>query len=402
LKQKGAEFGGQLRDKFNNLKANVIVQGLTPEQQNPSSIATQTKDTPNTANTSFTSEAKQDLTKASVGGDGAKQAIIAKKKVEVSNNIANAGDVPFTLDISADLDRQLSEINTIAEDMQRQFDSDRFFGAPTNSRSVVAKAGDALHVTEGNYFQGSVGTAIDGFRHSDSLVEKTIFGVLGAFAAVPAVAEIVANGIYNTPSRIAHGLDSMSYNAQNLMSAPTFDNGVIAGLGLVRDTSFEILDLASLGGLGAARAGIAGSLVSGAERSGVASGTSNVKNVFHATSDSAVNPIIEGGFRIDIPNPQAAFHNNRFGSGVYVSDSPAAALAERANSTVLNVEADFGVNLNITTRGPIYDADLAKSIARGARKHGYDSITTQSVQKNGGINTIVFDATKVRATGVNQ
>jgi hypothetical protein len=275
LKQKGEEFGGRLRDAFNNLKGNVIVQGLTPEQNNPSNIASQTKDTPDTANTSFTSEAKKNLTDASVGNKDAKQAIIAKKKIEVSNNIANAGDVPLTLDISADLDRQWAEVDNILGSMEQHFDSDRFFGVPTDTRSVVAKAGDALHVTEGNYFQGSVGAAIDGFRNSDSLVEKTIFGVLGAFATVPAVAEIVTNGIYNTPSRIAHGLDSMSYNAQNLMNASTFDDGVIAGLGLVRDTSFEILDLASLGGLGAARAaraGIAGSLVGSVESGVAASG----------------------------------------------------------------------------------------------------------------------------------
>ncbi|WGO98949.1 hypothetical protein QFX18_02595 [Saccharophagus degradans] len=96
---------------------------------------------------------------------------------------------------------------------------------------------------------------------------------------------------------------------------------------------------------------------------------------------------MEGGFRIDIPNLQAAFHNNRFGSGVYISETPAAALVERPNSVVLNVDANLGKNLDITTRGPIYDADLAKSIARGARKHGYDSVTTISVQKSGGVNT---------------
>jgi hypothetical protein len=45
---------------------------------------------------------------------------------------------------------------------------------------------------------------------------------------------------------------------------------------------------------------------------------------------------------------------------------------------------------------------LAKSIARGAQKHGYDSITTISAQKGGGANTIVFDPNRVRAIGVNQ
>jgi hypothetical protein len=135
---------------------------------------------------------------------------------------------------------------------------------------------------------------------------------------------------------------------------------------------------------------------------GVTSSTSNIRSVYHATSESAVTSIIDGGFRIDIPNPVAAFHNNRFGSGVYLSETPGAALVERPNSVVLNVEANFGRNLDITARGPIYDADLAKSIARGAQKHGYDSITTISAQKGGGANTIVFDPNRVRAIGVNQ
>ena len=85
---------------------------------------------------------------------------------------------------------------------------------------------------------------------------------------------------------------------------------------------------------------------------------------------------------------------------LFRSETPAAALAERSNSVVLKVEADIGKNLDITFRGPIYDADIAKAIARGAGKHGYDSITTISVQKSGGINTIVFDPTRVRAIQV--
>jgi len=121
---------------------------------------------------------------------------------------------------------------------------------------------------------------------------------------------------------------------------------------------------------------------------------------FHSTSNAAVNPILKGGFRTDIPNPQAAFHNNRFGRGVYLSDSPAAALAERPGGVVLNVEAGLGRNLNILNQGPITDAVMGKAIGRGARKHGFDSITTQSVQPNGGVNTIIFNPSNARATGV--
>jgi len=132
----------------------------------------------------------------------------------------------------------------------------------------------------------------------------------------------------------------------------------------------------------------------------VAANSGTTQTFFHATSDSAVDRIMTGGFRTDLPNPVAAFHNNRFGPGVYVSNSPAAALAERSNSVVLKLEADIGKNLDITGRGPIYDGDMAKAIARGARKQGYNSVTTLSVQKNGGANTVIFDPARVRATQV--
>jgi hypothetical protein len=81
-------------------------------------------------------------------------------------------------------------------------------------------------------------------------------------------------------------------------------------------------------------------------------------------------------------------------------DSTAAALAERPGGVVLSVDANLGWNLNIVNRGPIFDAQMGKAISRGAQKHGFDSITTMSVQPNGGINTIVFDPANVRATGV--
>lgn len=127
---------------------------------------------------------------------------------------------------------------------------------------------------------------------------------------------------------------------------------------------------------------------------------SNIQNFYHAASESAVEPIKKFGFRTDIPNPQAAFHNNRFGRGVYLANTRKAALAERPNSAVLRVEADIGKNLNIIERGPIYDADLAKGIARGARKHGFDSITTKSVRDGGDINTVIFDPSRTRAIGI--
>ena len=56
-------------------------------------------------------------------------------------------------------------------------------------------------------------------------------------------------------------------------------------------------------------------------------------------------------------------------------------------------------NLDITSRGPIHDKAMAKAIARGARKHGFDSLTTQSVQPGGGTNTVVFEPSRARILG---
>lgn len=38
---------------------------------------------------------------------------------------------------------------------------------------------------------------------------------------------------------------------------------------------------------------------------------------------------------------------------------------------------------------------MAHAIARGARKHGYDSITYVSAQNPDGINTIIFDTVNI-------
>ncbi|MEG2051957.1 MAG: hypothetical protein RR012_06610 [Oscillospiraceae bacterium] len=103
------------------------------------------------------------------------------------------------------------------------------------------------------------------------------------------------------------------------------------------------------------------------------SGT-GVTMLYHSADKNVVDLIKENCFRIDLPNPQAAFHNNRFGRGVYLAESPATALAERPGGAIIEVDAMLGKNLNVTSRG-IVDYDMAHSIARGARKHGFDSIT---------------------------
>lgn len=135
----------------------------------------------------------------------------------------------------------------------------------------------------------------------------------------------------------------------------------------------------------------------------LATGTSIGRVGFHATDSKNVPLIKQGGFRTDLPNPQAAWRNNRFGRGVYMADSPEGALAERPGSNaMLTVEADVGKTLDLTARGPIRDSDAAKAIARGARKHGFDSLTVQSVQPGGGTNTVVFEPQRVKITGVDQ
>lgn len=94
----------------------------------------------------------------------------------------------------------------------------------------------------------------------------------------------------------------------------------------------------------------------------------------------------------------AAFHNNRYGRGVYLADSPATALAERPGGTILKVSGDIGKNLNITNRSIIggNDYTMTHAIARGARKHGFDSITFMSAKNLSGLNTVIFNPANVR------
>lgn len=117
---------------------------------------------------------------------------------------------------------------------------------------------------------------------------------------------------------------------------------------------------------------------------------------YHSANPNVVEIIQQNGFRTDLPNPQAAFHNNRFGSGVYLADSPATALAERPGGAILEINADIGKNLDVTNRG-ILDYDMGQAVARGAQKHGFDSITFNSAQIAGGKNIVIFDPTRVTA-----
>ncbi|MEF2969293.1 RHS repeat-associated core domain-containing protein [Paenibacillus sp. M1] len=132
-------------------------------------------------------------------------------------------------------------------------------------------------------------------------------------------------------------------------------------------------------------------------------GTSDV--YYHSANPTVVDIMKENGFRTDLPNPQAAWKNNRFGRGVYLADSPETALAERPGGTILKIIADTGKNLDVTNRG-IIDYDMGQAIARAARKHGYDSITflSNAAKEQGfkGVNTVIFDPKKVSILEVLQ
>ena len=68
---------------------------------------------------------------------------------------------------------------------------------------------------------------------------------------------------------------------------------------------------------------------------------------------------------------------------------------EKSNE-VLKTKVDVGKNLDVTNRG-IIDENMAKSVRRGARKHGYDSIDFKSAQPGGTTNTVVFDPKRIKS-----
>ncbi|MDD5948367.1 MAG: hypothetical protein PUC39_01350 [Lachnospiraceae bacterium] len=119
---------------------------------------------------------------------------------------------------------------------------------------------------------------------------------------------------------------------------------------------------------------------------------------YHSCADEVADIIADTGFRTDLPNERAAFQNNRYGRGVYLADSPATALAERPGGTILKVSGNTGRNLDITSRGVIGGDDytMTHAIARGARKHGYDSITFMSAKNPTGVNTVIFNPANVK------
>lgn len=72
-------------------------------------------------------------------------------------------------------------------------------------------------------------------------------------------------------------------------------------------------------------------------------------------------------------------------------------MAERPGGTILKVSGNTGRNLDITSRGVIGDDyTMTHAIARGARKHGYDSITFMSAKNSTGVNTVIFNPANVK------
>ena len=139
-----------------------------------------------------------------------------------------------------------------------------------------------------------------------------------------------------------------------------------------------------------------------------AGNNAGVGELYHSANPKFVDVMMKDGFNTNIPSAHLAFKNNRFGRGVYLGDSPATVLAERSGGTVLRVQADLGKNLNIVNRGVIGGSDytMTQAIARGARKHGYDSISflSKAAQEQGftGINTMIFDPKRAVIKGVLQ
>lgn len=121
---------------------------------------------------------------------------------------------------------------------------------------------------------------------------------------------------------------------------------------------------------------------------------SNPNTYYHSCADEVADIIADTGFKTDLPNKVEAF----YGRGVYLADSPATALAERPGGTILKVSGDIGKNLNITNRSIIggNDYTMTHAIARGARKHGFDSITFVSAKNLSGLNTVIFNPANVK------
>mgnify|MGYP003495727110 CR=1 FL=1 len=131
-------------------------------------------------------------------------------------------------------------------------------------------------------------------------------------------------------------------------------------------------------------------------------------DLYHSANAEYVDVMKRDGFKINYPTSVKAFSNNRFGMGVYLGDSPAIVLAERPGGIILKVQADLGKNLNVVNRGVIGEEDyeLTHAIARGARKHGYNSITflSKAARDQGftGINTVIFEPKNVVISEVIQ
>ena len=116
--------------------------------------------------------------------------------------------------------------------------------------------------------------------------------------------------------------------------------------------------------------------------------------MYHSANPDYVSDIIAQGFKTNKPNIYSAWHNNRFGRGVYLADTPVTALAERPGGQLLSVQVDIGKNLDITHLG-VVDYDIGQGIARGAREHGFDSITYLSAKLSDGINTVILNPSSI-------
>ena len=216
-------------------------------------------------------------------------------------------------------------------------------------------------------------------------------GIVASVCMVTSVCAGVAVTGFNFGNKLSYAIDDLVETGQ--VSAQT--KGAIKSAGLDFGLTFAggIVGASAIDD--AMRVAKAGSSVkfSGGSKSG-----SNPNTYYHSCADEVADIIADTGFRTDLPNEVAAFHNNRYGRGVYLADSPATALAERPGGTILKVSGNPGKNLDITSRGVIGGDDytMTHAIARGARKHGFDSITFMSAKNPDGVNTVIFNPANVR------
>jgi hypothetical protein len=346
LKQKGEEFGGRLRDAFNNLKGNVIVEGLTPEQNNPNSIASQRKDTPTTANTSVTSESKKALTESGQGNKVMNNALAARDagyvqpaETEIANH-ENAPQVTGPVDEITVYGTRPAADNTAFGPLRDGYlNAASYYHAPRKDDRTPGKyVGDLLSVPHANYFTSQMNRAAANMNSSTSLLGKGANFALGVVLAAPSLVETLGNGVLNSPAAFAYAADATGEDVAKLSLARTPLDKLEASVNLVRDASTAFGT-----GLGF------GMPVAGALESGLAGrATNSVRSTSGAAGD------LQGfTFRGDTRGPDVIFNEGFAARGnsedlfLHALDNTSPPSAYIPTSTSYGVASDFAENVYV-------------------------------------------------------